>query len=205
MTKIFDISKTDDRLLIKSYRQNLDKNMVAELFKRYTGFVFLISMKYFRDEEQSKDAVMQIFEKLFDDLLIHEIDNFKAWLHTVTRNYCLGILRKEQSKQKHADRIKENTLFMENQSEEHPINEQKAENELKNLKLALNQLKSEQKECIELFYLQEKSYKEIIEITGFSDKKVKSYIQNGKRNLKTILQKIASEGLIILIIQCISM
>ncbi len=205
MTKIFDISQSTDGLIIKSYRQNHDKNLVAELFKRYTGFVFLISMKYLKDEEQSKDAVMQIFEKLFDDLLVHEIDNFKAWLHTVTRNHCLGILRKKQSKQKHESRIKENTVFMENQSEKHHINKSESEKNIENLEQALQKLKPEQKKCIELFYLQEKSYKEIIEITGFSDKKVKSYIQNGKRNLKIILQKIASNGLIIVIIQCISM
>lgn len=203
MTEIINISQANDRLLIKNYRQNQDKKLVAELFKRYTRFVFLISMKYLKDEEQSKDAVMQIFEKLFDDLLLHEIDNFKAWLHTVIRNHCLGIIRKEQSKLKHAERIKENTSFMENQTEDHLINEELTDHKLHDLKEALHKLKPEQKKCIELFYLEEKSYKEIIKITGFSDKKVKSYIQNGKRNLKNIMQNIAKEGLILLILQCL--
>ncbi|MCF6241761.1 MAG: sigma-70 family RNA polymerase sigma factor [Bacteroidales bacterium] len=200
MTQIIDISQANDRLLIEKYRQKQDKNLVGELFKRYTGFVFLISMKYLKDEDKSKDAVMQIFEKLFDDLLLHEIDNFKAWLHTVTRNHCLGVLRKEQSKQKHQARIKENTVFMENLQEEHPINESKPENSFENLEKALEKLKPEQKKCIQLFYLDEKSYKEIVAITGFSDKKVKSYIQNGKRNLKIILQKMSAGGLILIVL-----
>ncbi len=200
MTKILNISQANDRLLIEEYRQKNDKNLIGELFKRYTGFVFLISMKYLKNEDQSKDAVMQIFEKLFDDLLLHDIDNFKAWLHTVTRNHCLGILRKKQSLQKHENHIKENMIFMENRTEEHHINENKTEKDIKNLEKALQKLKPEQKICIQLFYLDEKSYKEIVEITGFPDKKVKSYIQNGKRNLKIILQKMGSESIILIIV-----
>ena len=200
MTKILNISQANDRLLIEEYRQKNDKNLIGELFKRYTGFVFLISMKYLKNEDQSKDAVMQIFEKLFDDLLLHDIDNFKAWLHTVTRNHCLGILRKKQSLQKHGNHIKENMIFMENRTEEHHINENKTEKDIKNLEKALQKLKPEQKICIQLFYLDEKSYKEIVKITGFSDKKVKSYIQNGKRNLKIILQKMGSESIILIIV-----
>ncbi len=200
MTQIINISQANDNFLIEEYRQKQDKNLVGELFKRYTGFVFLISMKYLKDEDQSKDAVMQIFEKLFDDLLLHEIDNFKAWLHTVTRNHCLGILRKEQSMQKHLDRIKENAVFMENGQEEHLINKDKTEKSIGNLEKALEKLKPEQKKCIQLFYLDEKMYKEIAEITGFSQKKVKSYIQNGKRNLKIILQKMSAGGLILIVL-----
>ena len=204
MSRNRNISEIEDALLIKEYLQNKDKALVGELFKRYTGFVFLVSMKYLKNEEQSKDAVMQIFEKLFYDLLKHDIDNFKAWLHTVTRNHCLGYLRKLQTKQKHQENLKENAVFMENEAEEHLYKEEEYERQSKYLIKALAELKPEQKQCVELFYLKEKSYKEIVEITGFSDKKVKSYIQNGKRNLKLILQKFGTDGLKVLILLEIS-
>lgn len=200
MNKTNNIAQKNDQELIENYRQNADKKFIGELFKRYTGFVFLISMKYLKDEEQSKDAVMQIFEKLFDDLLKHEVDNFKAWLHTVTRNHCLGILRKNQSIQKHKENIKENAVFMENEADNHLMNEADHEKSMDDLQNALKQLKPEQKTCIELFYIQEKSYKEIVEITGFTDKKVKSYIQNGKRNLKIILQKMGTGGMMMIVL-----
>ena len=187
-----------DKLLIEQYRQTLDKNVVGELFKRYTGFVFLVSMKYLKDEEQSKDAVMQVFERLFTVLPEHDIDNFKAWLHTVVRNHCLGILRKKQSIQRHENNVKEHIIFMENDAVEHQDSKEENKADINNLEKALKQLKPEQKQCVELFYLNEKSYKEIMEITGFDDKKVKSYIQNGKRNLKIILQKLGTDGLIVL-------
>jgi len=172
---------------------------VGELFKRYTDFVFLVSMKYLKNEERSKDAVMQIFEKLFTDLLKHKIENFKPWLHMVVRNHCLGLLRKDQSRQKNENSIKVEFDFMESDEDEHLIIEKEHENSINNLEKALKQLKSEQKECVELFYLQEKSYIEITELTGYPVKKVKSYIQNGKRNLKLIMEKMEKSGLYILL------
>lgn len=142
---------------------------------------------------------MQIFEKLFTDLLKHKIENFKPWLHMVVRNHCLGLLRKDQSLQKNEKSLKIEFDFMEYEDEEHLIIEKEHENNVNNLNSALKQLKSEQKECVELFYLQEKSYTEITELTGFPIKKVKSYIQNGKRNLKLIMERMVNAGLYIIL------
>jgi RNA polymerase sigma-70 factor (ECF subfamily) len=57
------------------------------------------------------------------------------------------------------------------------------------LEKCIETLGDEQKQCVKLFYLQEKCYKEITESTGFDMNKVKSYIQNGKRNLKICMEK----------------
>ncbi len=156
-------------------------------------------MKYLKNEDRSKDAVMQIFEKLFSDLLRHKIENFKPWLHMVVRNHCLGLLRKDQSIQKNEINLKVEQDFMEFDDENHLTYEKEHESNVNNLANALTQLKSEQKKCVELFYLQEKSYSEIVDLTGFPLKKVKSYIQNGKRNLKLIMEKIAGAGLLIIL------
>ena len=61
---------------------------------------------------------------------------------------------------------------------------------LANMASALKQLHAEQQQCVTLFYLEKKSYKEIAEQTGFTLLQVKSYIQNGKRNLKLLLQQL---------------
>lgn len=60
---------------------------------------------------------------------------------------------------------------------------------LKDLEEAMQHLKKEQKTCIRMFYLQRKSYQSIAEETGFNLLQVKSYIQNGKRNLRLLLEK----------------
>ncbi len=156
-------------------------------------------MKYLKNEERSKDAVMQIFEKLFSDLLKHKIENFKPWLHMVVRNHCLGLLRKDQSQQKNEKNLKVEQDFMEFDDENHLTYEKEHESNVNNLTNALKQLKSEQKKCVELFYLQEKSYNEIVDLTGFPIKKVKSYIQNGKRNLKLIIERMVGAGILIIL------
>ncbi|MBN1251211.1 MAG: sigma-70 family RNA polymerase sigma factor [Bacteroidales bacterium] len=184
------IETLTDEQIIELYKKDAQKVFVGELYKRYTKFIFLVSMKYLKNEERSKDAVMEVFEKLFSDLLKHQIQNFKPWLHTVVRNHCLILLRKEQSVLNKDKKFQiEQDLFVESDEDLHHVNENKTE---ENLKEALNSLKNEQKVCLELFYLQEKSYNEIVDITGYSIKNVKSYIQNGKRNLKICLLKISA-------------
>lgn len=190
-----------DNELIELYRKENDKELIGHLFSRYTRFVFLVSVKYLKDEADSQDAVMQIFEKLFKDLLIHEIDNFKAWLHTVTRNHCLMKLRKEKNlAYKRKDFQIDSQNFME--SEEYFHQTEKSQDEINEelAREAIKGLNPEQKKCIELFYLESKSYQEITDLTGYSLKKVKSYIQNGKRNLKNKLINSGVSGFIIILI-----
>jgi len=190
LINIKDIKALSDEQIIEHYKKNAKKLLVGELYKRYTKFIFFVSMKYLKNEERSKDAVMEIFEKLFTDLLKHDVQKFKPWLHTVVRNHCLIILRKDQSiLNKNKKYQIEQDLFVENDEDVHLLNESNFEEKEENLTKALNYLKDEQKECIELFYLKDKSYNQIAESTGYSIKKIKSYIQNGKRNLKIKLSK----------------
>lgn len=195
----FEIRTLSDEEIIERYKQSLEKSLVGELYKRYTRFVFLVSMKYLKNEERSQDAVMQIFEKLFTDFQKHNIEKFKPWLHTVTRNHCLILLRKDQSTlQKTKKFHNESETFMESDVDLHLDNADDPEKQLECMKEAIKELNDEQKVCIELFYLQEKSYKEISDETGFSEKNVKSFIQNGKRNLKIRIMKMTSTGILII-------
>lgn len=199
MTYTADIETLSDEQIIERYRQSSDKNWVGELYKRYTRFVFLVSMKYLKNEERCQDAVMQIFEKLFTDFHKHQIEKFKPWLHTVTKNHCLILLRKDQSLlQKEKKFQNEHNSFMESEGELHLDDVDNKEKHLIHLKEAISELNAEQKRCIELFYLEEKSYKEIVDETGFSEKNVKSYIQNGKRNLKIKLMKMTAVVLLLI-------
>jgi RNA polymerase sigma-70 factor (ECF subfamily) len=130
---------------------------------------------------------MQIFEDLFAKLKKHEISNFSSWLHSVARNHCLMKLRKKTPDNYHAE-INENILenYVESEVELHLNNENNKTDEEK-LKDALLKLNNDQRICVELFFLQEKSYNEVAQITGYSLKQVKSFLQNGKRNLKKLL------------------
>ncbi len=180
-----------DQEIISRYREDRDPEWIGILFDRYTHLVLGICLKYLKSEEDSKDAVMQIFENLMDDLLNHRVEHFKSWLYTLTRNHCLMELRKVQTINRYheAELIRLRESIMESPNEMHLNNKKDLEHMMETLSVGISMLSKEQSECIELMYLKEKSYKEIASLTGYNLKQVKSYIQNGKRNLKKIISK----------------
>ncbi|MGG9972515.1 RNA polymerase sigma factor [Ferruginibacter sp. SUN002] len=188
MDFIKNISTTNisDNELIIAYKQSNDTKYVSTLYQRYMDLVFGICVKYFKETERSKDAVMDIFEELVKKLKIHEVDYFKGWLHTLARNYCLMQLRTPKN-------LKTSEFnsdsFVQLNDTSHLSNEalEKEEN-YKKLEDCIRKLPEDQKQSIELFFVQNKCYNEIAEITGYEWSKVRSYIQNGKRNLKNCME-----------------
>lgn len=177
------LPKTDSELLI-DYKTSGRPEIIGELFKRYTSLVFGVCLKYLKDRDEAKDAVMQIFEKLITDLLSHEVANFKGWLYVSARNYCLMQLRSKKGKFR--EEISEGS--MENLYLLHPEADPEPEENLEKLKKCVEQLAADQQQCVRLFFLEEKCYREIETITRFDYKQVKSFIQNGKRNLKNCME-----------------
>ena len=171
-----------DNELVANYKTSSDKQFVGELYKRYTHLVFGMCIHYFKDKELAEDIVLQIFEKLFVELKKREVENFKGWLTFVVRNYCISELRK--IKTQHNREIEYQYEVKQACDETDNDNIHKQEQQLDQLEKALKELNPLQKKCVELFYLKNMSYAQIVELTGYSVREVKSYIQNGKRNLK---------------------
>lgn len=171
--------------MLAGYRNTGSLEILGKLYERYMPLVFGLCLKYLKDEEKSKDAVMQIFEELVGKLRVHEVANFKAWLYTLARNHCLMSLR--QSSKHEFVPIEGN--FMENEVSSHLDIDEVRENKLYVMEKCIDELPAGQKDTIRLFYLEQKCYKEVSDITGFDLNKVKSYIQNGKRNLKICIEK----------------
>jgi len=179
-----DASVFTDLELLAHYRKSGDLRPLTTLFSRYASLVYGVALKYLKDRDDAKDAVMQIFEKLALSLKDHDVVNFKSWLYVTTRNHCLMQLRSQKSKL-----TEFRTDFMENALILHLEEEPEMEQNLVKLEKCVSELDGEQKQCVTLFFLREKCYKEITELTGFDLGKVKSYIQNGKRNLKICMEK----------------
>lgn len=177
-----------DLELVREYKRTEDSRFVGELFKRYTHLVLGTCINYLKNKEEAQDAVMDIFEELMAKLLIHDVQNFKSWLYSLSRNHCLMKIRKNKGiLEVDIQDEKIENKFVESPEFEHLDNEAATEADL--LKKAIAELKEHQRICVELFYLKELSYKQVADKTGFELKKVKSYIQNGKRNLQLILSK----------------
>jgi len=186
-----DIKSLSDEKLIELYRNSADTKYIGELFERYIHLVFGVCLKYLKNEENSKDAVMQVFEDLHIKLREHAVGNFKSWIYSVAKNHCLMELRKKGVEERSREEIykKIQSEIMESVDVFHPNNSNDLSEKIPKLQKGIALLKTEQRRCIELLYLQNKSYKEVAELTGYSLKKVKSYIQNGKRNLKIFLEE----------------
>jgi RNA polymerase sigma factor (sigma-70 family) len=174
-----------DAEYILAFQQTGELRLLGQLYQPYMEMVFAVCFKYLRDEDESKDAVMLIFEKLIKDLQNHSVGNFKAWLHTVAVNHCLmkirakkvfvGVDEVSDADQADVEDVKEQSIQI--------------DRNLAVLKDCMQTLKVEQRVSIRLFFNEEKCYRQISDETGFDFNQIKSYIQNGKRNLKICMEK----------------
>ncbi|MBK5278243.1 MAG: sigma-70 family RNA polymerase sigma factor [Bacteroidia bacterium] len=174
-----------DSELLLHYRSSGDVQILGELFTRYTSLMYGVCLKYLKDRDDSKDAVMQVFEKLVQTLREHEIENFKSWLYVTTRNHCLMQLRAKKGKM--TEEL--SPYLMETDPFFHLEEETELEWNLSKLEKCMEQLVVEQKRCVQLFYMEQKCYKDITGLTDFNLNQVKSFIQNGKRNLKSCMER----------------
>ncbi len=178
-------SKLTDEELIKQYRKSKDLELLGQVYERYMTYVYGVCLKYLHNAETSKDAVMAIFESLIVKVQKHEIDNFKSWLYVVSKNHCLGQIRKHKKTLTVAF-DGEVMHYMENI---HHDNTFDFVGEHHELKACMENLPEQQRATVNLFYMEGKSYNEISEKLGVTKNKVRSYIQNGRRNLKICLEK----------------
>ncbi|MFN9951391.1 MAG: RNA polymerase sigma factor [Bacteroidota bacterium] len=170
-----------DELLLEKYYEQYDNYWLGILLPRYTLLLLGVSMKYLKDPEVARDMVQQVFMKCMTELPRHRVEFFKSWIYQVTRNDCLMYLRKKKIA---VTELSANHSY----TETNITDKSDQELQLHLLETAITNLNVEQKTCIQLFYLQKKSYFEITQSTGYSLLQVKSYIQNGKRNLKMQLE-----------------
>lgn len=174
-----------DLELIEQYKLSGETNWVGVLYSRYTSLVYGVCLKYLKNREESKDAVMQLFEKLLTTLKEHTIEYFKSWLYVTARNHCLMQLRSKKGK--YTEEI--SPLLMETSAEVHLEEQDEMESNLGKLENCIEKLTHEQKACVKMFFMQQKCYKDITVLTGYELSKVKSFIQNGKRNLKICMEQ----------------
>ncbi|MCL2650398.1 MAG: sigma-70 family RNA polymerase sigma factor [Candidatus Azobacteroides sp.] len=179
------ISNKSDEDLLDLYGQTNLIDYFGELYNRYIPLIYGLCLKYLQNIEKAEDATMELFEILLPKISGYEIKNFKTWIYSVTKNHCLQILRKEEQ----TVFVDFNAEIMESDPVLHLLEENGSEEEIAALKHCLEKLPKPQKMSISMFFIEEMSYADIAEQTGFLLKTVKSYIQNGKRNLKICIEK----------------
>jgi RNA polymerase sigma-70 factor (ECF subfamily) len=185
---IFKLNKNSlqsDEELLSLYVATSNQEVLGKLYSRYIPLVYGLCLKYLHHQQDAEDAVMQIYEGLIDKCLNHEISNFKSWLYSVTKNHCLQIIRKTTPKyfEEISNQVVETEPFL------HLIDDSNDKEKELALNRCLAGLPKDQLKCITSFFFDSCSYADIVLMTGYTLNKVKSYIQNGKRNLKTCMVK----------------
>ena len=178
----------DDQVLVQLYRKGGNIDTLGELYNRYMELVYGVCLKYLKEPEDAKDCVINIFEELIIKLKKYDVDNFKGWLYQLAKNHCLMKLRSKKGQPSIVD-----ADIMHLQENIHLDGVMEKETQLNTMEYCIEQLPHDQKQAIKLFYLKEKCYKEIADSTQTDINKVRSFIQNGRRNLKICMEKQALE------------
>ena len=178
--KLHDIGDSE---LLQNFYSDHDNKWLGILLPRYTLLLLGVCMKYLKNEEDAKDCVQQIFLKVIGELHKYKVEYFKSWIYMIAKNHCLMKLR-----DKNKTFVNLNEQLAAPEGEDISLHIEK-NNTLNDVETALTKLSKEQQHCVTLFYLQKKSYSEISVITGFTMMQVKSHIQNGKRNLRLLLER----------------
>lgn len=174
-----------DAALLEQYQSTVDLKILGELYTRHAEMVYYVCLRYFKDEEKSKDAVMLIFEQLINKVHKQDIKDFNKWLYVVAKNFCLMDIRSNKK-----NIVVPMDDFVEFSINLHQVDDYtQKEEQLTKLEICVDKLPDKQKMAVDLFFMQEKCYKDIVSITGYSMNEVKSFIQNGKRNLKNCMEK----------------
>lgn len=172
--------------MVRKYTKSGNIDQLGDLYNRYIELQYGLCFKYLKNREKAEDAVMSIFEELVTKLPKHKIENFRSWLYTLTKNHCLMELRKEKKMLSASNEMEEDMHF---EDFLHPSGKELKEEEFLNLEGCIDKLPEMQQKCIKFHYFEKKTYNEIAEILGKKNDKIRSYIQNGRRNLKNCLKK----------------
>lgn len=185
MEKLRTNTELSDDELVAGYKLHGEQQWLAALYQRYAGLLLGVCLKYLKDTAAAQDACTDIYEELVTKLRKHEVENFKGWLHVLAKNHCLQKLR--AGKKLPVSELSEQFMYSEDAWHLEEVMAKEAN--LQAMQHCIEQLSADQKKTVELFYLQEKCYNEITDITGLSWNMVRSHIQNGRRNLKICMEQ----------------
>lgn len=179
------IKDSSDEELLQWYRKSRKAEYLVELYGRYMTLVYGVALKYLKNIPDAQDAVTQMYEDLTEKVLRHDIQVFKPWLYVCVRNYCLMELRKRSG----SFFVELDERFMDFCDDFNLDDIKESDEKERFLQDCLEALPEKQKICVRYFFMDEFSYKDIEDKSGFSLKMVKSFIQNGKRNLQLCLKQ----------------
>ena len=166
------------------YRSTGDSEYFGQLYNRYIPLIYGVCLKYLQDEDRSQDAVMEIFENLLPKICDYDVKVFRTWLYSVVKNHCFHVIKSN----KREITVDFDSNLMESDTVLTLLGEDVDDEREDALNYCMARLSEPQRIAVSKFFYEDMSYADIVETTGYDLKSVKSYIQNGKRNLKICIE-----------------
>lgn len=186
LKRLLSISgQTDDELLILLQKGN--ENAFTAIYERYHKLLYVVAYKYLKDNDTAKDAVQQIFLKLWESHTLFSITiNLRNYLYTMLKNHLLNEIRNNYTALE-----KNYELAQEGIEYENEILSKLEEKEMtERLYHAINEL-PEQKKVICLYKLKDSlSNQEIAEKMQISVPTVKTHYSQAIKLLREYLDKL---------------
>ncbi len=175
---------TDEELLAR-YKQTGNSEHFGVLYNRYIPLIYGLCLKYLKNITLAEDAVMDIFEDILPKVQRYDIREFRTWIYTVARHHALAAAtdsKQTATMELIPEIVQSSPTMVWADADDTTDREQMLEE-------CMQQLPDVQRVAIQKFYFEGKSYADIVDETGLHLKSVKSYIQNGKRNLRICIEK----------------
>lgn len=169
-----------DGLLILEYRSG-DKNALTLLVKRYHNKFCRHAYWYTKDINVSKDIAQDCWHQILNKMgSLRDPNSFGSWAMTIVTRKSLDYLKKIGAERKNLAKTQKEIC-----DEELPIDNS---NTIEKLSSAINDLPSDHRIVLDLFYTEDYSLKEISDILEISVGTVKSRLFHAREKLKTILK-----------------
>ncbi len=172
------VAEETDFELLDRFRRHGDRAAFERIVARHRPWLHRVCARLLRSDEAARDATQDVFARVLNRLDTFRGDNFPGWLKAIAVNCCLNTI----------DRDKRWAPL--EAAGEAPAADLGPELQLLRLEEGVRarhliaRLPERQKIVFCLKYIDDCSYQEIERLTGFSNKEVKSFLQNARRNFE---------------------
>jgi len=193
---------------LKNNKDNIDIEIIDRIKKgdtsgfrlivdKYKDVSFSLACSILRNEQEAEDALQESFLRVFKNIRKFRGQSaFSTWLYRIVVNTCLTSAKKQLKRGliENIDAYQDKKVSHEKSGLDELIDSERSAI----INSALKTLKTDEVLLLRLFYLAERDIKEIMEITGFKESKIKVSLHRARKNLSVQLKKIVGNESILI-------
>ncbi|RCS27546.1 RNA polymerase sigma factor [Polaribacter sp. WD7] len=181
------MTNTKDKLYIDKVIDG-DTNAFSYLVDNYKNMIYSLAYKMTKNKEEAEEISQDTFIKAYKNLSNFKGDSkFSTWLYKIAYHATLDAVKKNK---RNASTFEINEItYNQIKSVEDILEGIERKERAKILNECLLKLPEEERSIIWMFYYEELSLKEIIEISGLSEANIKVKLHRARKRLLVIVEK----------------